>query len=637
MTINYNLAVSTSKPWTLFKLLLKWRGSIWKSVIVELVVWWCLYAVVSIIYRSALSPRQQRTFEKVVQYFDTRLDYIPLNFMLGFFVTVVVNRWTYLYQIIGFIDNVGLMVAEYVRGRAEISRMYRRNILRYCELAQVLVFRDISMRTRRRFPTLDTVVAAGFMLPHEKEKFDEIQYRYSKYWLPFQWALALTYDARKKGLIESDYYQVVITNEIKQFRTGLAWICNYDWVPIPIMYPQLVCLAVHTYFLVCVLARQYIISEHASNKTEVDLYFPIMSSLQFIFYMGWMKVAEAMLNPFGEDDDDFETNALIDRNITMGLMIVDQGYNRPPEIRRDPFWDEEFEPLYSEETARVPQPSLRGSASQIRLPEHVQEIRMVSLLDDPASPTLRRRVSVVPVNRHEDNIRASRRSSVSAAEVLGSIKKKMEKSFSRTRLGSESDTLPPPGKSVSSTNLDTMENQKKNVLTTQNSLPSAVYTVEEDEIDSPEKPPKRSQSGANLTASKAFAHHILDNVIEEDEEEIIRKKSVMHARHLDALKEKFDNVQKETSSIPEETVETIEEKVEDDRKIEEDKGGGEMGEEGEEIREEGEEIREDGKEIHDGGENKKESSQQSQPPIPKERERSSEFYIGAASRSDDEH
>ncbi|KIH67595.1 hypothetical protein ANCDUO_02076 [Ancylostoma duodenale] len=52
------------------------------------------------------------------------------------------------------------MTAEYVRGRSELARMYRRNIVRYCELAQVLVFRDISMRTRRRFPTLDTVVAA---------------------------------------------------------------------------------------------------------------------------------------------------------------------------------------------------------------------------------------------------------------------------------------------------------------------------------------------------------------------------------------------------------------------------------------------------------------------------------------------
>lgn len=127
--------------------------------------------------------------------------------------------------------------------------------------------------------------------------------------------------------------------EIKKFRTGLAWICNFDWVPIPIMYPQLVHLAVHAYFVVCVFARQYIISPMAENKTEVgnerrrlqiDLYFPVMSVLQFIFYMGWMKVAEAMLNPFGEDDDDFECNALIDRNIIVSCLfcIAIVPYNR---------------------------------------------------------------------------------------------------------------------------------------------------------------------------------------------------------------------------------------------------------------------------------------------------------------------
>lgn len=47
-----------------------------------------------------------------------------------------------------------------------------------------------------------------------------------------------------------------------------------------------------------------------------------MTVLQFVFYMGWMKVAEALLNPFGEDDDDFECNWLLDRNLTVGHLSV---------------------------------------------------------------------------------------------------------------------------------------------------------------------------------------------------------------------------------------------------------------------------------------------------------------------------
>ena len=31
--------------------------------------------------------------------------------------------------------------------------------------------------------------------------------------------------------------------------------------------------------------------------------------------MGWIKVAETLLNPFGDDDEDFNVNYLIDRNL----------------------------------------------------------------------------------------------------------------------------------------------------------------------------------------------------------------------------------------------------------------------------------------------------------------------------------
>ena len=53
------------------------------------------------------------------------------------------------------------MFATYIKENDDDSRLLKRNLIRYLVLNQALVLRDISMQVRERFPTLETLIAAG--------------------------------------------------------------------------------------------------------------------------------------------------------------------------------------------------------------------------------------------------------------------------------------------------------------------------------------------------------------------------------------------------------------------------------------------------------------------------------------------
>ena len=51
-----------------------------------------------------------------------------------------------------------------------------------------------------------------------------------------------------------------------------------------------------------------------------------------------------MINPFGEDDDDFDMNWIIDRNLQVSLLTVDNMYAQFPTLEKDLYWDDESPP-----------------------------------------------------------------------------------------------------------------------------------------------------------------------------------------------------------------------------------------------------------------------------------------------------
>ena len=73
------------------------------------------------------------------------------------------SRWWQQFLAIPWPDKLFHSVACFVDGFDEDARMLRRSLLRYMNLALILVLRSISSAVKQRFPTLEHVVEAGFM------------------------------------------------------------------------------------------------------------------------------------------------------------------------------------------------------------------------------------------------------------------------------------------------------------------------------------------------------------------------------------------------------------------------------------------------------------------------------------------
>lgn len=183
------------------------------------------YVLITII--ALVITKQFRIFEELSEFFYTYSDYIPITFLLGFYVSSVFTRWSQYLDNVGWIDSPALLIATYVRGSDEIARRTRRNILRYLVLTQAMVYRDISSSVKKRFPTMNHLVTAGIMTENELKEFDAIKSPHIKYWVPIEWAFGLLRKAKDNKMIESDIIYVDMLEKIRQYRVNVLTLTIY--------------------------------------------------------------------------------------------------------------------------------------------------------------------------------------------------------------------------------------------------------------------------------------------------------------------------------------------------------------------------------------------------------------------------
>ena len=112
---------------------------------------------------------------------------------------------------------------------------------------------------------------------------------------------------------------------------------TFDCVILPPLYRQVVRFSLWSYFLLSLIGSQAL-----QEEPYISPYIPLFLILRFIFFVGWLEVAEAIENPFGNDEDDFHVCQLVSRHLwAIGRNI--SLYEGPPAPQEEGEEEEEEE------------------------------------------------------------------------------------------------------------------------------------------------------------------------------------------------------------------------------------------------------------------------------------------------------
>ena len=302
----------------------------------------------------------------------------------------------------------------------------RRTVMRYLNLSTILTYPLVSEKVRKRFPSMDTLLMSKLILPHEIERLVKADARtpHESTWVPIMWALKLLQRARSDGKItvEGALFGHLINN-INRIESQNRKILNYGWVNFPLAYTQVATVSVFIYFMAALFGRQYLIPRDDVRDTDTfphvnisysssrpfnfhtpDFYIPFFSCVEYICYMGWIKVAETLLNPFGDDDEDFQINYIIDRNLQVSYLIVDEA-EEALEMAEDPFLEAGIDipqslPEYEETGLKIPTMNVESIPNSAA----VSRRSSVTYLPDPKGSLIMKRLKgSVSALFHENN------------------------------------------------------------------------------------------------------------------------------------------------------------------------------------------------------------------------------------------
>lgn len=98
----------------------KWKGSVFKLLWKDLLMFFGLFYTMQVIYRFGMNDACQEIFEAIVTYARLYQDNTPIAFLLGFFVENVFRLWEEQFKDIPWPTQLAIQVSGSIRGFDEV-------------------------------------------------------------------------------------------------------------------------------------------------------------------------------------------------------------------------------------------------------------------------------------------------------------------------------------------------------------------------------------------------------------------------------------------------------------------------------------------------------------------------------------
>ncbi len=332
--------------------LCRWRGGIYKLIVVELAVFIaCWYAVFIACSSSHLlvTPAERRslalngTAPALDAWIQEFRDYqgnvrVMLGFMLVYYYQQIHARARRIFFAIPFPDSVFIAVNSVVGGDDRGDEHYARGLLlrstifRYILSTTFIAYHSSSSKFRHHYPKpYASLVELGLLTRDEVARIrarvdSAYPYLGECAFIPMTWATMTLREAFAQGqcyprverpspdtAVQPLGYAAVVRDALQalhSYRRSYGTLLFEVYLPFPLLLSQLVTLTVYAYFAVAIFAQQDL-------SSEPQFYFPIFTSLEFVVYMGALRVGQVFTSPLGGEDSDYEMVAFFNRNLRL--------------------------------------------------------------------------------------------------------------------------------------------------------------------------------------------------------------------------------------------------------------------------------------------------------------------------------